>query len=161
MMVSPFMVGVLIVTADAVFKNSASRRLLDLGGLANPVFWCPGLVLGFLLNRKDSDRSACWVWPIGVAWLAYAIWDSVRGYDPRWYQGCTPWENVVNAFFIADAHKCGGGESSLAGLFFTTPAINSVAYSIGAWLGLLYAKRSNKIDTKSETTSTALSEPNP
>ena len=49
-------VGVLIVAADAIFKNSAPRRLLDLGGLANPVFWCPGFFLGFLLNGKDSDR---------------------------------------------------------------------------------------------------------
>jgi hypothetical protein len=161
LIVSPFIVVMLSTAADTIFKDGVLKRLLDLGGLANPVSWCPGFVLGFLLNRKGSNRSACWVWPIGLAWLAYAIWDSVRSYDARWYQGCTASENVVNAFFILNARKCGGGESTLAGLFFTLPAISSVAYSIGAWIRLLSRKRLGKRDTSPEATPMRLGQPEP
>jgi len=161
LIVSPFIVVMLAAAADGFLKDGVPRRLFDLGGLANPLVWGPGLVLGFLFNRKEFNRSACWVWPVGMAWLAYAIWDSVQSYDPRWYQGCTAAENVVNAFFILDSGKCGRGESTLAGLFFTMPAISSVAYSIGALFGLLSKKRQGKINASSEMTPFGSSQPKP
>jgi hypothetical protein len=159
LIVSPFIVVMLAVAIEAIFKESAPKGVLDLGGIANPVVWFPGFALGFFLNRKGSNRSACWVWLIGLAWLAYAIWDSVHSYDARWYQGCTASQNVVNAFFILNSRKCGGGESTLAGLFFTLPAISSVAYSIGAWLGLLSGKRLGKRGTIPEATRVPVSHP--
>jgi hypothetical protein len=161
LMVSPFIALMLTVAAHAVFKDGVPRRLLDLGGFANPFIWGPGFALGFLFNRIKSKRSACWVWPVGMAWLANGIWDSVRYYDPRWYQGCTASENVVNAFFVLNSSRCGGGESGLAGLFFTFPAVTSLAYSLGAWAGIVSRRRWDRADTKQDTTTLGLSQPKP
>jgi hypothetical protein len=95
-----------------------------------------GCSLGFFVNRDLRQIVPCLVWISGLTWLALGIHGSVRDYDPRWYQGCTAAENVVNAFFVDDSSKCGGGESTLATLFFTMPALSSVAYSVGAWIAL-------------------------
>ena len=137
------------------------KPLVDVFGVFNPFMWASGLIVGFFLSRITRARYACWVWLPGVVWLTYGIWGSVHLYDPRWYQGCTASENVVNAFFLLNGRKCGGGESTLAGIIFTTPAINSVAYSIGAWAGLLWRKRRGKADMNSGTTTLGLSQPKP
>ena len=122
----------------------SAKVVVETGGLLNPFVWVPGVLLGVLFSRVLSERTArraaCWVWIVGGAWLAAAIWDSVRHYDARYYQGCSNFQNVVNAFFILDSSRCGGGERSLAGLFFTIPAINSVGYSLAAWFAVRLGK---------------------
>jgi hypothetical protein len=128
------------------------KPLMEAGGILNPLVWGAALALGFFVNRITCDHSAYWVWLPGIAWLAYAIWDSVHLYDPRWYQGCTASENVVNAFFVLNSRRCGGGESTLSGIFFTVPAANSVAYSVGAWIGLSARRRRNSADTDHKAT---------
>jgi hypothetical protein len=115
--------------------------------LARPLNWygpyvcAVGLCLGFIANRNMLKRVACWVWAVGVAWLAAGIWDSTRGYDPHFSQGCSAAENVVNAFFVLNGRKCGGGGSTLAGVFFTMPALSSGAYAVGAWVAMGLKKR--------------------
>jgi hypothetical protein len=112
--------------------------------MANPVFWTSGFVLGFLINRGTQTWIAALIWIGGLVWLAFGIWDSVRLYDPRFYQGCSAADNVVNAFFIMSSQRCGGGESTLAGILFTLPAVNSAAYGAGAWLSLRLRSSSAK-----------------
>jgi hypothetical protein len=123
---------------DYILGNSSPslKSVVDRAGLLSPFLWVPGIVLGFLLNRRTSMRTACWVWIVGISWLGAGVWDSIHYYDPRYYQGCSILENLVNALFILNARRCGGGDSTLAGLFFTMPAINSATYSVGAWAAI-------------------------
>ena len=125
----------IVVIVTLIFQNIPShlKSVVEIGGAANPLWWGPGLVLGFLLNYVTRHRAACWVWVCGLAWLAVGILDSVRYYDRRFSQGCSAFENVANSFFALDSHRCGGGESTLGWLFFTMPALNSAAYTVGAW----------------------------
>jgi hypothetical protein len=149
LMVGPVIVFFVVAIASGVFANSRFLFLVERGGFLSPLFWTPGFILGLLVNRVKSSRFACWVWLLGAAWLVFGILDSLHGYDPRWYQGCTPSQNIVNAFFVGNSRKCGGGESILYVLLFTMPAINSITYSIGAWLGLVFGKRRDKAQTNS------------
>jgi hypothetical protein len=133
---SSFVVFVVLGIAKGILGNSPLKLIVERGGFANPIVWGPGFILGFFVNRKTLDRVACWVWPMGVAWLAYGVLDSMRGYDPRFYQGCSALENIVNAFFILNAYRCGGGSSTLEGVLFTMPAVSSAAYAVGAWVAM-------------------------
>src|SRR5208337_1962494 len=123
MIVSPFVA----VIGYLIFENVLShlKSVAEIGGIASPLAWGPAFVLGLLLNYVTRHRAACWVWLCGVAWLAAGIWDSVHLYDSRFYQGCSAFENVINAFFVLNSHRCGGGASTLEGLFFAMPALNS------------------------------------
>jgi hypothetical protein len=143
-MVGSVIVFFALAISSAVFANSRFLFLVERGGFLNPIFWAPGFILGLLVNRVKASRFACWVWLLGGVWLAFGISDSFHGYDPRWYQGCTPFQNIINAFFVGNSGKCGGGESTLSGLFFTMPAITGAAYSVGAWRGLVSRKRREK-----------------
>lgn len=137
MIVSPM----IVLMGVAVVSSSTLRWITEGGGLGNPLIWGPGFALGLLVNQKTLQHIACWVWLVGVAWLAAGIWDSINSYDARFYQGCSALENVVNGFFILNSHRCGGGSSTLEGLIFTIPALSSVAYSIGAWVPILRQRR--------------------
>jgi hypothetical protein len=101
-----------------------------------------GVILGYVANRVTLGGTACWVWMPGLIWLLLGLWDSVRLYDPRWHQGCSAVQNVVNAFFVADSGKCGGAED-LSAVIFALPAFCSAAYSVGAWIELR-TRRSGK-----------------
>jgi hypothetical protein len=129
--------------ADPLLEHAPSRlkSVVECGGLLNPVVWVPGVVLGLFvnrfLNRLTSRRDAgCWVWIVGVAWLSLGILGSVRSYEARYAQGCSALQDVFNAFVILNTRRCEGGESTLAGIFFTIPAINSIGYAVGAALAL-------------------------
>ena len=128
------------------------KAIGEIGEFANPLIWGPGFVLGFLLSYVTRQRAACWVWLCGLVWIAVGILDSVRYYDPRYSQGCSDFENVLNAFFIMNSHRCGGGSSTLAGLLFTLPAVSSVAYAVGAWVAIRYMGRFYRIEEKQTTT---------
>ena len=140
MIVSPIIVVLLVLSANYIFKSLSfqSKAITEIGGVANPLIWGPGFILGFVVNRATLHCAACWVWLCGIGWLAIGILGSVHNYDARFYQGCSALENVVNAFFILNSHRCGGGSSTLAGLFFTVPAMNSVAYAAGTWVAIRY-----------------------
>jgi hypothetical protein len=99
---------------------------------------------GFLVNRVALMRVACWVWVPGLIWLAFGLLGWVQHYDPRWHGGCSVGQDVVNAFFLVDSRKCGGGDEGLNWLVFTFPASNSVAYAVGAWIALWVGRRMRK-----------------
>jgi len=98
----------------------------------SPLFWGPLLVIGFLVNNIMRHNSGQWVWVIGVLWLASSIASTLRGYDPRWCLGCSASQYVWHSYFTyGDSY-----EEGLGLVFGTTPMLNSVAYSIGAALGM-------------------------
>ncbi len=136
MIVCPIVAGIIAYVFASL--SSPLKAIGEVGGFANPLVWGPAFVAGFLLSYATRQRAARWVWLWGFGWLAVGIGDSVRFYDPHYYQGCSNFQNVVNAFFILNSRRCGGGSSTLNGLFFTLPAISSVAYSMGAWAAIKY-----------------------
>jgi hypothetical protein len=56
-------------------------------------------------------------------------------------------------FLVLNARKCGGGGSTLAGIFFTMPAMSSVVYAAGAWVALRSKQHRDRASTKQGTTS--------
>lgn len=140
--IGPMVVVLASAIASYVFRNAPSslKSAVEEMGLANPFIWIPAIALGFLVNRRTHMRMACWVWCFGVVWLAVGIWGSIRYYDGGSYGGCSALENVVNAFVVLNARRCGGGESTLQGLFFTMPALSSAAYAVGAWVALRFGQ---------------------
>jgi hypothetical protein len=142
---SLIMVAIAIIVAPFLQDAPRLESVVDWGGFLNPIVWLPGILLGFLvnrfLNRLIPGHFACWVWIIGGIWLTAAIGNSVRYYDARYAEGCSIAQRVVNDFLVLNSHRCGGGgESTLAGLFFTMPAVSSIGYAVGAWLAFRFRK---------------------
>ena len=88
--------------------------------------------LGFRVNRKLGQSAACWVWILGIAWLAYgahsetAYWFN-SGYSSRMQD--------VMATFFGGTIACSRSEC-LGELLFTTPCAASIVYSLAAAWGL-------------------------
>jgi hypothetical protein len=158
MIVGPMITGIVIYVLTDVFGTFSLhlKAIGEIGGLANPLCWGPAFALGLALNYIARQRSACWVWLCGFVWAGMGIQDSVRYYNPLYSQGCTNFENIVNAFVTLNSHRCGGGGSTLAGLFFTFPAVSSVAYSVGAWVAIRYMGRFHRVDTNRKTVTLGL-----
>lgn len=148
MVLGSLLMVIAAVIADPFLKDAAPwlKSVVQWGGLLNPFAWIPGIALGLTVNRilDTRRRVVCWVWIVGVVWLTAGIWDSVRHYDARYSQGCSVLQNVANAFFILDSQRCGDAGPTLAGLFFTIPAINSIGYAVGAWLAQRLRKELSK-----------------
>ena len=127
---------------QAVLETLPARygSLAHIIGWFGPYVCAVGVALGFLVNRRTLKWAACYVWIVGLAWLTLGMWTEVRHYDPGFYQNCSVLESLANSFFILNGRKCGGGGSTLAGVFFTMPAMNSVAYAVGAWVALRLGK---------------------
>jgi hypothetical protein len=108
----------------------------------SPFVWWPGFLLGFLVNRKTQNRSACWAWTVATGWLAYGIWDECRIYRfPSWYPPKGDFvHRAWHMFFSSDSKEWGGGGLLL--FIFTWPALNAIAYSVGAWLALWLGRSS-------------------
>ncbi len=104
----------------------------------SPAFWGSALLLGLLIGNRIGDRFALWVGPVGVLILALLIALSLPGYKHSPYE----MKRSDNSFtkyiggelFSLDPSKA--SDEGLGKVLFTTPVLNSVAYSIGAWLGL-------------------------
>ena len=100
-------------------------------------FWLPGLVLGFLISRIWTGRSACMVWMPGLLWLAVGLWDM----GPRSFSTSnSAMTRATSALFPMGNNECGSTEC-LGFAIFTIPALNSLTYSAGAALGVLARRR--------------------
>jgi hypothetical protein len=119
-----------------------------------PIVWWPGLVLGFFVNRRTLHRTACFVWFPGLLWLGYGIVGAATSWRP---DGMSWMTRVKIDLFSVKPGECGMTEC-LGLLVYTWPAVNSVAYSIGAALGLLSRPdRSNSGEPFTEHTTLGLS----
>jgi hypothetical protein len=98
------------------------------GSLFSPLFWGAGALLGFWFNKRMLHRSACWVWVLPVlAFGMLLIHDVVAKINQ--YDTATAWKLEYDQFLTCH-------DECLPAVFFTVPTMNSIAYSISAWLAL-------------------------
>jgi hypothetical protein len=119
------------IAADAFFLEPLlkSHRHLPTFGVYNPIFWACGLLLGVFVNYRARNRSARYVWAVGVAYLLCVL--------PAGHQG---YSHAFKTLFSID---CTDGEC-LGLVFVTVPFLNSIAYSGGAWFGLRFAQETHR-----------------
>jgi len=99
----------------------------------SPWVWWPGIVLGFVVNRRTLQRAACLVWLPGLLWLAIGILHIATGWHPV---GVSRMTEVRISLFPLEQGECRWTECVYV-LFTTYPALNSITYSIGAAIALL------------------------
>ncbi len=96
------------------------------------MWWGAAFVLGVLANAVMEDKSAQWVWLVRVPWLIFWVSVSVIDYDRLSSYGYSPGQYTWHEYFTN--RDC--VQECLGLLLGTTPALNSIAYSIGAALAL-------------------------
>ena len=106
-----------------------------------PLVWWPGLLLGFFVNRRTLHGSACFVWLAGLVWLAVGMLIVATSWRPAG----VPWTTYVSdQLFPLQRDACGTIEC-LRVMFCTWPAVNSVAYSVGAAIALLFPRETEEL----------------
>jgi hypothetical protein len=142
MVISVMLGGVLAAVPGLLLSPVGPRNWvlynLATGAPYSPLLWGLGFLFGFFVNRRMRNTSAQWVWIAGMCWFSLWIWDAVHTYDPRWCQGCTVLQNVWRNLFTVGYNSC--MQDCRGELLGTTPMLNSIAYSLGACVGL----RSNR-----------------
>lgn len=139
MIVSPAVVFAVGLTAALLLHNSpVINRTLNAGGVLNPLLWGPRFILGLVVNRIALRRAACWVWLAGIVWIAFGTSEALYSYHTRYAGICSPLDYVVSSFFSLVGSYCGGGENVMP---FTLPTFSAIAYSLGAWIALRLARR--------------------
>ena len=83
-----------------------------------------------IYQAPNSRTEAGLVWIPGALWLAYGI--------PNVQPQRIRWKEVTYVLFPLRQDECGVTEC-LYILLFTWPALNAAAYSLGAWIGILFA----------------------
>jgi hypothetical protein len=115
-----------------------TNSVFNAEGVANPVLWGPGLIMGLLVNRFALKSTAYWVWLVGMVWIAYGIFASLHAYHAGFSGICSPLDNIRGEFFsFSNNGYCGGGENVM---LFTVPTLSSIAYSLGAWVALRFGR---------------------
>ena len=134
---------ILLTIATGLAVHPLGIRLPDYTPIFDPFVWLAGLLLGAYLNRSRRHRSACFVGVLGVILLGLLMLREVLvikhspGFNRR--IGGHYWEYAYD-HMLSPHNKNPDGEEYLGKVLFTTPALLSVAYSIGAWLTLQYSK---------------------
>jgi len=125
--------------ASAILPTIGIRRVPSLGILYNTFLWIFGTLLGLLVNRFTRHRSACWVGPIALVFMfGVMVWDISILEHSNYYAAVTHghyWTYELGQLLSRNDETCSASEC-LGKLFVTFPVIASIAYSIGAWLGL-------------------------
>ncbi len=151
------LLSILLTLATALGVGAFGIRLPDIGPTSNPLVWLAGLLLGVLMNRSRRDRLACFVGVLGVVLLFFLmLWDvSVIKHSPGFSSriGGHYWQYEYD-HMLSPHNQNADGEEYLGKFLFATPAVSSVAYSIGAWLAVRYSRVKAPPDepTKSDTT---------
>jgi hypothetical protein len=118
-------------------------RVGVLFNIYDPLLLLPAGALGFLINRRTNHRSACAVGALGAVLILLVMRSDASLYARSNYyhnlQGHY-WRYEFEQLFSPEDRSC-NPEECLGKYLFTLPFFSSVAYSIGAWLGL----RSHKL----------------
>ena len=140
MLICPIVVFVVILNTAIIFNNSPwINSALGAGGVASPVLWGPGMIMGLFVNRFALKSTACWVWLAGMVWIVCGIFVWLHGYHARFSGICSPFDSIKGGFFSFSSNYayCGGGGKAFR---FTVPTFNSIAYSLGAWVALRFGR---------------------
>jgi hypothetical protein len=118
----------------------------------NPFIWLPAFFLGLVVNRFARHRSAPFVGIVGLVLLVGVMaWDvSILRHGGN-YRDLSPghdWAYEFRQLFSADK-TCRDSEC-LGKILVTAPFITTVAYSIGAWLGLRFGKIKDTTDQRTK-----------
>jgi hypothetical protein len=132
--------GTLIVIlsgeAISVLLSRVGVRVPDFNPIILLLFFLPVIFLGIVVNRSTRHRSACIVGFLGALFLLLVMRSDVSLYERSAYYGnLTHGHYWWYEFQVLFSPVCPHGEC-LGKVFFTLPFLTSVAYSIGAWLGL-------------------------
>jgi hypothetical protein len=103
----------------------------------SPCIAVTAFVTAFFANRRRRDRGPLLFGVAGLLWLAFAIWDEGRAWNPTWAHESR--SNYLVHMFFGTPAQCSASEC-IGELFFTTPCIAAIVYSIGAAVGLLRPK---------------------
>jgi hypothetical protein len=93
--------------------------------------------LGFWLNQKLGRSAARWIWIIGIAWLAFGVFEESANWSSTSFSSRA---QFVLATFFGRASACSESEC-LGEFFFTTPFAISIVYSAAAAFGLRSYRR--------------------
>jgi hypothetical protein len=117
-------------------------QLPDLGAF-DPLLWISSLLLGALINRRTHHRSAYWVAGVGCSYLLAVFLSDVSGLaHSEYYRGVSGGHYLRYEYRLLFSPSC-TGDKCLGQLIVTLPFVNSIAYSVGAWLGLRAAQKSD------------------
>jgi hypothetical protein len=117
----------------AIFEPIFPGRLGD--QWYGPCAWLSGLALGFFVNRHLLHRAACFAWIPGLLFLG---WVCLGEASVTHAAGVSAMESIRIGLFpttYSDFSACGTSEC-LAIVVITIPVLNTITYSVGAWLAL-------------------------
>ena len=119
-----------------------TNQLPDLG-VFNPLLWSGSLFLGALINRRTHHRSAYWVAGVGGCYLLAVLLSDVSGFaHSEYYRSVSGGHYLRYEYLLLFSPSC-TGDKCLGQMIVTLPFLNSIAYSVGAWLGLRVAQGSD------------------
>jgi hypothetical protein len=102
-------------------------------------------IVGLWVNRRWRTRAACYVWIVALVWFGLGFLELYRGWDPSWAHK-TRRQYVVDDLF-GKTVDCSGSECMYE-LLFTAPLMASLAYSLGALVGLRSSPRRGPFTTR-------------
>jgi hypothetical protein len=131
----------LLVVATHVASDVPSlRRLAEI--VCVFVFFAIPVLSGFLINQRARNRSACFIWAMGLLFLfAWAI-EGISGLKRSpYFQQLTggqylSYECYRLFGFERAKWRRGGDGQGLEELIVFVPVLGSIAYSFGSWFAL-------------------------
>jgi hypothetical protein len=119
------------VTLGHLYFNTGLEPLVPFMALS-------AFVIGYVMNRVYGHRAALWVWVPFFTLFLFAAYSLYREWNPAWEPRGHLEYMYVN--LLGRTTACSGTEC-LYELFFTTPLVTSVMYSVAARFGLLAYRR--------------------
>jgi len=104
----------------------------------SPCIAVSAFVMAFFANRRRGNHSPLLFAIAGLLWLALAVWDEGRAWNPTWAQESK--SNYLVHMFFGTRAQCSASEC-IGELFFTTPCLAAITYSLGAAVGLFSTKK--------------------
>ena len=133
--IGAMLLGILFVIILQVVGLEGTVRRLG-SQWYGPDVWLPGLAIGFFVNRRRLHRAACFVWVLGLLWVAFLSLGTATGWRPTGMSAMTDIKVQLFPTTYRDFDAC--ADSECLGLVVGTwPLLNTITYSIGAWLGLM------------------------
>jgi hypothetical protein len=136
----------LVIVSGGVMGRACSTigfPFPDLGLIYNPIVWLVPVFLGIVTNRLMRHRSACLVGIVGALLIPMFMRSEISIIQHSEYMRNLThghyWRYEFQQLFSSDDRTCSDSEC-LGKVLFTLPFLTSVAYSIGAWLGLKFGK---------------------